>query len=434
MNPTPSLSFDLQVNGAAAGAATDACHSEAHERLLIATVARQPGLLSGVAEVIDESHFSDSKLGVIWQVMRDRQAYDLSTLLPALPGDVVSAMGGPAGVAELLAQAPASDVYVCAQAIAAAHFRRRARMALDTASVRVARGDDIAAAIDDVLRSVSTASIAQSVYDMTSVDALYDEYVGNVVKKRSSGFAVAPLDAMIGGIQSGALVTVAGQSGGGKTTLMIQAALTAAQSGRRTVYVSVEMSAPQIVAKIISRIAGVSMSPSAILARSKSNDPQEKQKINDAIAKLRGLKDALVIIHATPTVADLELICQRHLRKSSGLLCCDYLQIMKPPRYAQNREQQVAAIASGLKQLAVKYDLAVLTGSQLNRTGDMRESDAIFHASDAVVKIVSEDQEQKQSLNRQVDLYVTKNRYGPTGVVKAVFAAERSGFFAIQSM
>jgi len=67
----------------------------------------------------------------------------------------------------------------------------------------------------------------------------------------------------------------------------------------------------------------------------------------------------------------------------------DYVQRVRHTK-ADTREQAVAEVTSRLKSLALQSGCAVLTASQLNKQGDVRESAAIEFDSDIVLKITEE--------------------------------------------
>jgi replicative DNA helicase len=81
----------------------------------------------------------------------------------------------------------------------------------------------------------------------------------------------------------------------------------------------------------------------------------------------------------------------RDIEGSIGLIVVDYIQIMKGIRgKGDSREQEVASISGGLKQLAKKMNCPVLTGSQENDDGKTRESRAIEQDADVWIKITGD--------------------------------------------
>ena len=84
----------------------------------------------------------------------------------------------------------------------------------------------------------------------------------------------------------------------------------------------------------------------------------------------------------------------RRIRDSHGslsLVVVDYLQLIRGGRSRNEmREEEVARVSGGLKQLAKALNCPVLSASQLNEQGQTRESRAIAQDADAVL-IIAED-------------------------------------------
>jgi replicative DNA helicase len=79
---------------------------------------------------------------------------------------------------------------------------------------------------------------------------------------------------------------------------------------------------------------------------------------------------------------------------------------------ADNREQAISELARRLKLTSLKANCAVLTASQLNEEGRLRESRAIGHHADSVLAIRHTE---GSSL-----IAVDKNRRGQRGVTLPV--------------
>jgi replicative DNA helicase len=86
------------------------------------------------------------------------------------------------------------------------------------------------------------------------------------------------------------------------------------------------------------------------------------------------------------------------------VIIIDYLQIIESDNN-DNREQQVSEIARRLKNLATKLKVPVVTGSQLNDEGKVRESRAIKQHSNQLIFI--------KHTGEKSMIFVDKNRRGP---------------------
>jgi replicative DNA helicase len=114
-----------------------------------------------------------------------------------------------------------------------------------------------------------------------------------------------------------------------------------------------------------------------------------------------------------------------------GLIIIDYLQLINN-KNAGNREQEVAGISRGLKELSMELEVPIIALSQLNRevekTGNkkpglqhIRESGAIEQDADVIMFIWWEELANKE---RQLHLLIEKNREGKCGDVPLKMNAE----------
>jgi replicative DNA helicase len=91
----------------------------------------------------------------------------------------------------------------------------------------------------------------------------------------------------------------------------------------------------------------------------------------------------------TPT--DMEEACKRiALSHPVDLVVVDYMQLAAIENPRDNREQQVAATSRACKALAKLFKCPVLGVSQLNDEGLMRESRAISHDANCVIKLTED--------------------------------------------
>ena len=403
-----------------------------HERTIIATVAQRPSLMAEVCVELRDEHFGEPELAEVWRLMRDHGAYDARALNALLPDFALRALGGPAGVAELVTLAPVADLSPYVEQVLRGHERRRAHRAFASAMRALEGGAQPEDALREVMGAVTPPAL-RNAYTAADAEELMREYVAHLTERRATGFGVSALDAPMGGLRPGRLHVVAAQSGGGKTTLMMQAALQAALHGRQAVVVSAEMSASALMAICVSNLACTSLSPAAMAQFAKNPDPTVAEQVRRAIERLRHeAGDRLKLIElAQPTPEHLALFCQRYMRDGGGLLICDYIQIMGEPRGAANREQAVARNVARMKAIATEYDVAVLTASQLNREMMLRESDAILHHSDVVLRLDFDAEEALKTARRQVTARCLKNRGASPFIAPLVFAADQARFFGV---
>lgn len=262
----------------------------------------------------------------------------------------------------------------------------------------------------------------------------------NKISGVASGFK--DVDDLFHGFRAGDLVILAARPGVGKTSFALNLATNAAKLGATVAFLSLEMSASQLVQRILCSEARVSLS------RLRAGQIQDSDwgAIVEASSNLSKLN---LFIDDTPALSILELRAKarRELRDAEkGLIIVDYLQLMQPPQTRRdgNRAVEVGEISRGLKVLAKEMEMPVIALSQLSRAvemrgkkrpmlSDLRESGSIEQDADIVCFIDrSMDEMEAESEDRPdlgtAQLIVAKHRNGPTRDIDLAFNAEYTRF------
>ena len=251
------------------------------------------------------------------------------------------------------------------------------------------------------------------------------------------------VDDLFHGFRGGDLIILAARPGVGKTSFALNLAVNAAKRGTAVTFFSLEMSAGQLVQRILCAEARVSLSK----IRAGFISEGDWGAIADAMNSLSQLE---LYIDDSPGLSILEARAKarRELRKTAGkgLIVVDYLQLMQPPQTRRdgNRAVEVGEISRGLKVLAKEMDMPVLALSQLSRAvemrgkkrpmlSDLRESGSIEQDADIVMFIDrSMDEAEAESDDRPdwgtAELIVAKHRNGPTRDITLAFTAEYTRF------
>ena len=250
-----------------------------------------------------------------------------------------------------------------------------------------------------------------------------------------SGFT--DLDRKTSGWQKSDLIILAARPSMGKTALALSMARNMAVDFDRPIaFFSLEMSAVQLVTRLIS-------SESELRADKLKKGElagHEWQQLND---KITNLIDAKIFIDDTPalTIFELRAKCRRLKQQHDiQMVFVDYLQLMHGGDSKGNREQEISQISRSLKALAKELNVPVLALSQLSRAvenrpgqskrpilSDLRESGAIEQDADLVLFIYRpeyykmDEFEDGSSTNRVAEVIIAKHRNGPTGEVRLKF-------------
>ena len=249
------------------------------------------------------------------------------------------------------------------------------------------------------------------------------------------------IDRMTSGMQAGDMIVLAARPSMGKTALAINIAEHVALHEELPVAVfSMEMGASQLAVRIVGSIGRIDQMH---LRTGKLTDA-EWPRLTEAIEKLRNIS---LHIDETPglTTSELRANARRLARQCGGklgLIVVDYLQLMSvsSSMSEENRATAVGEISRGLKMLAKELGCPVLALSQLSRgvesrtdkrplMSDLRESGAIEQDADVIMFIYRDDYYNKDSKEPGVtEVIISKQRNGPTGVVKLTFLKEMTRF------
>lgn len=309
--------------------------------------------------------------------------------------------------------------------------------------------DDLDVVVEEAEKTLFNVTEKRVSSDFAKMDSLLTDAFEEITKlaEQKSSMAGVPsgfkdVDDLFHGFRGGDLVILAARPGVGKTSFALNLAVNAAKSGATVAFLSLEMSALQLVQRILCSEAKVNLS------RLRAGQIAESDwgAIADASNTLSKLD---MYIDDTPSLSILELRAKarRELRgKEKGLIVVDYLQLMQPPsvRRDGNRAVEVAEISRGLKVLAKEMNMPVIALSQLSRAvemrgkkrpmlSDLRESGSIEQDADIVMFIDrSMDEAEAESDGRpdmgMAELIVAKHRNGPTRDIPLAFNAEYTKF------
>lgn len=209
-----------------------------------------------------------------------------------------------------------------------------------------------------------------------------------------SGFK--DLDKITGGWQKKKLIIIAGRPGSGKSSLVISSLKhIAIERGIPAALFSLEMGDDEIVFRLISQDTEI---PSDAIEHGDVNSDQ----MISIIEKTGKWADSpLYIDDSSPlTIIELRAKARRLVSDGVKLIAVDYLQLMSGEKspYKGNREQEIASISRGLKEIAKECDVPVIALSQLSREvekrpdktpklSDLRESGSIESDADMVMFI-----------------------------------------------
>lgn len=306
-----------------------------------------------------------------------------------------------------------------------AHRKRAASAELEVVAHELAESrdpDEVLGQLPEIATRYRPAPENRTADNRRVLNEIIDEMDG----KRTGTpvrFGVDAIDRLTDGLPKGALVVIAAESSHGKSVILSQlASHTAHQDERAVLFFSLEMSQAEIYKRWAAQISKQPFTGG------------DRKAYLGGLARVRQLTDAglLHVFAGTRTVEEITAAALAY-KATTDLACIivDYVQIVPASNPKDPRERQVAHVVEGLKHLAMETAVPVVTASQLNEDGRVRESRAIFNTANLLIRI-KPDMRDKSARVCDVDLHVEKNRDGATDVAygiwdKAVFAIRDRG-------
>ncbi|HZG84878.1 replicative DNA helicase [Paenibacillus sp.] len=427
---------------------------EAEQAVLGAVLLDSVAIIS-VMETLKPDDFYRQAHQYIFEAMvelnGDNEPIDLITLSTRLQAkQQLAEIGGIQYLTELASAVPtAANVGYYAKLVEEkAMLRRLIRAATEIVTNGYAGAEDVGSLLSEAeMRILEIANRKSSSGFVSIKEVLMEvfEKVESLYNTRGtttgipSGFP--DLDRMTSGFQRSDLIIVAARPSVGKTAFALNVAQNVAVRAKETVAIfSLEMSAAQLVQRIICAEANVD----AGRIRTGNLEGDDWEKLTMAIGTL---SDAEIYIDDTPaiTVADIRAKCRR-LKKERGLgmILIDYLQLIAGRGKAgENRQQEVSEISRTLKQIARELEVPVIALSQLSRgveqrqdkrpmMSDLRESGSIEQDADIVAFLYRDDYYDKESEKKNIiEIIIAKQRNGPVGTVELVFLKNFNKFVSL---
>lgn len=303
---------------------------------------------------------------------------------------------------------------------------------------------------EKALFDVSESNIRKSFDDMPSLMAQAIKELEER-KDQTSDLTGVPsglvaLDRLTSGWQRSDLIILAARPGMGKTAFVLSCLRNAAVQYKMAAAIfSLEMSSVQLVNRLISSEAELE---SEKLRKGNLQDYEWEQLHH----RVQSLNNAPIFIDDTPGLSLLELRAKcRRLKAQHDIqmVIIDYLQLMSGDagsKKSGNREQEIAAISRGLKNLAKELNVPVIALSQLSRAvetrggdkrpqlSDLRESGSIEQDADQVIFLyrpeyygITED-ENGQPIKGVGEVIFAKNRHGSLDTIPLKFIGKYTKF------
>lgn len=295
-----------------------------------------------------------------------------------------------------------------ADALLAGHDPLGEATELLTLTERIAEGSYDAGVVS------AREAAAELLEDLDRVDEGYRAFVET---------GISDLDRILGGglIREG-LYILAARPGCGKTTLAAALAERMLERGRRILFISLEMSRKQLMARRVA--ADVGRATAAQILRGELSE-EERKAVGESLVKL-AKRPLFFNRRASLNTSEIQVLAKQN---RADVVIIDYLGLMKHDA-GKSLYERVTGTSNQLKRMARGLETPVLCLAQLNRgvegrqnqeprLSDLRDSGAIEQDADGVLLIhrpAIEDADEYGPTPMEVT--VAKNRHGRTGKIE----------------
>jgi replicative DNA helicase len=262
-------------------------------------------------------------------------------------------------------------------------------------------GSEFAEIRDQIEQALTTVSLQNHEPEKSLQQLVVEWHDGlssraETLQKSGFFFGVPSVDRGIGALRPGDYVVVSAETSGGKSLFAFQGALNAAMHGLPTACFSLEMSNDQLLDRMFSHLAQISMNN---FSRGQFTK-HELAALNDHVRRFVNLP----LFIEQRRGSDIATIASklRQLKSKHGIKVAlvDYLQRVRPSvtRRDGSRYLEVAEVSDRLKSLALELDIVLIAPCQLNDDGKTREARSIEHDADVHLQILTDEKGEKDDI------------------------------------
>lgn len=400
---------------------------------------------------LNDSDFYHPQYGIIFKGIKelaiDSKPFDLVSICSKLTDmGKLEAVGGQSAMVDLIEDtASSANIYHYAKLIKNKSILRdivRNSMRITDQGINFV--GDVEEFIDEVESSFFNLAAQSKKNTVITLKEALKENLRQLEKgKRAEGEILGlttgfkSLDKRLLGMQPGQMIIIAARPGMGKTALALNIGMNACKHHNLPVlFYSYEMLGPELSGRILSSEASIDS------RKIRTNDYNEMdlRNLGHAVQNLSKLP-IFINDNSATNLLDIKSQCRKiKADQGIGMVIIDYLQLMQPHIRKQSREQEIAEISRGIKELAKELGCPIVALSQLNRSAasrtdrrpqlqDLRESGSIEQDADVVMLIHREDYYDENATEKGVaEIIVAKNRAGEPGTVKTAWIAAQTKF------
>lgn len=260
-----------------------------------------------------------------------------------------------------------------------------------------------------------TLSRINDMKDIATMGDLYDKRK-NTIKMKTGFYSI---DKLLGNIQGGDFIVMAGATGMGKTCVMLNFATSMAKQGLNILLFSLEMNKEQLLNRIISAETGI------FANKFRNNNFTEQEETQYFGYMYSDAFDKLNIQTCTEYKITVDRIRNIALSAKCDVIFIDYLGLISSTN-KQSSYERVSEISRELKLLAMELDKPIICLHQLSRAADartdkrpllsdLRDSGKIEQDADSIIFVFRPAYYFQEGSKNEMQIIIAKNRHSSTG-------------------
>lgn len=419
------------------------------EESLLGCILIDPQSLFDVAHIIKPIDFFRETHSFIFKAMQElaqkNAPLDIITVTDELRRKgVLEDIGGEAYIIGLINVVPTSvNVLSYANIVKTTSIRRQLiHAASKAAQAAFDEEEDIDVVLSTAEQAIFDVSHKRQARQATHIKDIASEHMERMeylnetggVDSVATGFL--DLDRLLsgGGFERGSLVLVPGDTGMGKSSMLISMATNMAQKKFKIAIFSLEMPNRQVFQRQVSAATKV---PVSMFKQPHLMDESQWAKYYESTGRLSQLE-----IHIDDSgITPMSLLSKcRRIQSFTGLdvVFIDYLALMGTDGVFHNETLRLASISRALKLIAIELDVVIIAAAQLNskdiqkrqdkhpQMGDVRWSSDPNSDSDVVMFVYRDDYYNPETSTKPniIEVIIGKQREGETGIVDLYWNAQ----------
>lgn len=271
----------------------------------------------------------------------------------------------------------------------------------------------------EVSRRLATLVPSTQVARFSDMEQRVADYEQRAAEGKKIGipFGYPTLDDWTGGVQAHELVTIAGFSGLGKSTMLMSLAFNAWSQGYTPLYISLEMEAGAILRKFDAMAASLDYAKIKQLQLPENQIDNWRKTADEIADKAHDIPVIDSIRGCTPDHVFAETV-----RHKPDLVLIDYLSLLRSSRPSRHTSmwQSLTEITQDLKQNARTLGIPIIAAAQTNRSGGKEGADldnigyslSVVQDSDIMIGLFADDEMKDR---KEMEIRLNKNRDGRLG-------------------